>query len=208
MTHEKLYDFYEKVYFAEIEMKDKLHGRVQTVFSLIVIAATVLTYLAKNTAFESDLPLACLVGTLTALSFILLLYSCWRLKKAFWGNAFKYCPSSADINTYHLGLIQFEKDFKDYCSTNSIPYNDEHNAEQGLTKFITTELINCSSWNSQQNEIRSSEIFESAKIFFISLVPLLIAVSIFLLADLDSASPRKTSTPNYLLVPLENIRRT
>jgi len=207
MTLEKLYDFYEKAYFSEIETKEKLHSRVQAVFSLIVIAATILTYLAKNTTFESNLSLSCFVASLTVLSFIILLYSCWRLKNAFWGNAFKYCPTPADINKYHLELIKFEGDFKDYCHTNNLTYNNEHNPEQGLKEFINNKLIECTSWNIQKNELRSSEIFESLKYFFYSLIPLLIAVSVFLCADLDSASPRKSSSPNYLIIPLENIRR-
>lgn len=66
--------------------------------------------------------------------------------------------------------------------------------------------MECTSWNIKKNEDRSSEIFESTKLFFVSLVPLLFAVIIFLSADLDSASPRKTAEPNYVIIPVENMR--
>ncbi|HEP1897484.1 TPA: hypothetical protein VCC33_003308 [Kluyvera cryocrescens] len=206
MSQEKLFDLYEKVYFSEIENKDKLHTRVQTIFSLIVIEVTVLTYLAKNTSLENVPCLSIIVILLTIGSFFMVIYSCFRLQKAFWGNAFRYLPTPNDINTYRLELIEYEKTFIDYCNKNKIKYENEHNPDNKIQEYIAKELMECTSWNIKKNEDRSSEIFESTKIFFCSLVPLLIAVIIFLSADLDSASPRKTAEPNYVIIPVENMR--
>lgn len=206
MSQEKLFDLYEKVYFSEIENKDKLHTRVQTIFSLIVIEVTVITYLAKNTSLDNNIPLSVLVIVLTIGSFLTVIYSCFRLQKAFWGNSFRYLPTPNDINKYHLELIKYEKTFINYCNENEIEYKNEHNPDDKIQEYLARELMECTSWNIKKNEDRSSEIFESTKLFFVSLVPLLFAVIIFLSADLDSASPRKTAEPNYVIIPVENMR--
>lgn len=207
MNRDKLFELYEKLYFSEIETKDKLHARVQVVFSLIVISVTILTYLTKNISFEYCWQLSLGVVILIFCSFIAIGYSCLRLQKAFWGNKFRYVTTPKELNAYREQLVKYEIDFIEYCLDNDIQYRNEHEPGEVFRKHILNELTDCTDWNTRQNEDRSSEIFESIKWFFISLVPLVLAVAIFLIADLDSASPRKSTAPNYIIIPMENIRR-
>ena len=55
--------------------------------------------------------------------------------------------------------------------------------------------------------MRASQIYGATKFFFYSLIPLVISVGLFLAMDLDSASPRKTSESNVIIIPVENARR-
>ncbi|MCE4451884.1 hypothetical protein I5121_19045, partial [Escherichia coli] len=108
MKKDKALEFYEKLYFSEIENKDKIHTRAQAEFGLVVITATILTYLAKNTSYESHPRLACLVFLCTAISFGLVLVSSILLKQVIWGNEFKYCPAPKALHDYHIDLISYE----------------------------------------------------------------------------------------------------
>lgn len=208
MKKEKALEFYEKLYFSEIENKDKIHTRAQAEFGLIVITATILTYLAKNTSYEAHPFLACVVFIFTAISFFLILASSFLLKKVIWGNKFKYCPAPQALHDYHTQLINHEVTYKKYCEDNGIAHDNNHTPDDKLWDFIHQEIRECASWNSNINEVRSSKLFESTKYLFWSWIPILIAVTIFILADLDAATPRKENAPTYLIIPLENVRRT
>ena len=71
MDIEKLKEFYEKMYFSENENKDKIYNRIQMIFGLIVIDATVLTYILKNTSFENYIYVASIVIVLSLFSVFL-----------------------------------------------------------------------------------------------------------------------------------------
>ena len=208
MKKEKALEFYEKLYFSEIENKDKIHTRAQAEFGLIVITTTILTYLAKNTSYEAHPFLACIVFLFTVASFILTLVSSVLLKQVIWGNEFKYCPAPQALHDHHTKLIAYEGTYKKYCDDNGLTYDNSHNPDDKLWDFIHQEIRECASWNSNINEVRSSKLFESTKYLVWSWIPILAAVTIFLLADLDAASPRKENSPTYLIIPLENVRRT
>lgn len=207
MKEERTLDFYEKLYFSEIENKDKIHTRAQALFGVIVITATILTYLLKNTAYEENPAIAIISTFFTLVSFALVCWSSVLLKNVMWGNEFQYCPTPNALHKHHQDLIDYELVYKKYCDDNEIEYDDSHNPDKKLWEFITSELRGCTSWNSEKNELRSSNLFESTKYLVWSWVPLILGVMLFLGADLDAASPRKDSKPNYIIIPLENIRR-
>jgi hypothetical protein len=62
MSKNPLFDLYEKLYFHEIEVREKLGGRLQTPMAIIVSLIGVLTYLLQN--FDSGHS-----GTATAIFF-------------------------------------------------------------------------------------------------------------------------------------------
>lgn len=208
MKNDKALEFYEKLYFAEIENKDKIHTRAQADFGLMVITVTILTYLAKNTSYENHFILAVIVFLLTFISFILVLRSSILLKGVIWGNEFKYCPAPREIHSYHQDLVAYETTFKGYCNTNGLTYDNSHNPDDKLWEFIHQEIRECASWNSNANEARSIKLYESTKYLVWSWIPIIAAVIIFLSADLDAASPRQQNDTKYLIIPLENVRRT
>lgn len=207
MDIEKLKEFYEKMYFSENENKDKIYNRIQMIFGLIVIDATVLTYILKNTSFENYIYVASIVIVLSLFSVFFIFRACYLLKEAFWGNEFKYIPKPDEINNYHISLIQYEKEYVEYCKSEGIAYNGEVSPSKELNKYLVTQLVDCTSWNTKANEMRASQIYGATKFFFYSLIPLVISVGLFLAMDLDSASPRKTSESNVIIIPVENARR-
>lgn len=207
MDIEKLKEFYEKLYFQETENKDKIYNRIQMIFGLIVIDATIVTYLLKNTSFENHAFFACIVIGLSLLSVFFIYKACMLLKKAFWGNEFKYIPKPKEIDEYYNDLIKYEADYKKYCDNNGLTYNGEHSSSKKFNEYLVKQLVECTSWNTKKNEMRTSQIYRATKFFFFSLIPLVIAVGFFLAMDLDSASPRKTNEPHFIIIPVDNIRR-
>ncbi|MGP2415821.1 hypothetical protein ACTUSQ_16845 [Pantoea ananatis] len=174
MRQEKAIEFYEKLYFSEIESKDKIHNRAQANFGLIVIATTVLTYLVKNTTFQDNHWLASIVFFLTAISFALILISVWHLKSVVWGNEFFYCPNPVDINDYHQDLIKYELTYKKYCDENQIVYDESQNPNERILDYIHEEIRACTALNSEANENRSRKMYKCLKFFSGHLPPYLL----------------------------------
>lgn len=203
MDEDKIKELYEKLYFSEVDNKEKIHSRIQVVFGLIVITSTISSYILKNTDLNEHCMWAAVTISLSALSFIPISIACWRLKNAFWGNDFRYIPKPIDIEKYHSELIEYERKYIEYCDSISITYNNEHNPNSAIQTYLQGELIRCTSHNIEKNEIRASQIYESIRYFFYSLIPLSLAVMLFLVMDLDSASPRKSNTPHYIIVPVQ-----
>ncbi|MEL8774145.1 hypothetical protein J4Z11_21310, partial [Escherichia coli] len=90
---------------------------------------------------------------------------------------------------------------------NGLTYNGEHSSSKKFNEYLVKQLVECTSWNTKKNEMRTSQIYRATKFFFFSLIPLVIAVGFFLAMDLDSASPRKTNEPHFIIIPVDNIRR-
>lgn len=208
MRPNKALEFYEKLYFYEIENKDKIHNRAQASLGLFVIAMTVLTYLAKNTTYDDHHCLTIIVLTLVTISFGMIIVSCILMIRVIWKNQFRYCPHASNLNEYNLQLITHEKDYKKYSDDYELEYDGSQDANVLMLEYLHSEIIECATHNSTINEVRTKKLYGSLQIFFCSLLPLIIAVVLFLAADLDAASPRKKAEPQYLIIPLENIRIT
>ncbi|WP_405423275.1 hypothetical protein [Pantoea stewartii] len=208
MRPNKALEFYEKLYFYEIENKDKIHNRAQASFGLFVIAMTVLTYLAKNTSSDNHHNLANTVLFLVAISFGMIIFSCFLMIRVIWRNQFRYCPHATDLDNYNLALIAHEKEYKEYSDDNELEYDNSLDANTKMLEYLHSEIIKCATHNSDINQVRTQKLYKSLHIFFWSLLPLIIAVILFLVADLDAASLRKKNEPQYLIIPLDNIRRT
>lgn len=208
MRPDKASDFYEKLYFHEIDNKDKIHSRAQASFGLIVIAMTILTYLAKNTSIDSHPYLASFVLYMVATSFIMVLFSSYLMIRVIWGNRFRYCPDTITLNEHHQKLIEHERVHIEYCEEYGIKYEGTHDPNSMMVDYLNSEIILSAAHNSNINEKRTKKLYDALWFFFWSLLPLIIAVILFLLADLDAASPRNKIDTKYLIIPLENIRRT
>ncbi|HEI9729030.1 TPA: hypothetical protein SLN40_002339 [Serratia marcescens] len=205
MDSNKLSEFYERLYFSEIDNKDKLYTRIQMAFGLIVLSTTVITYLLKNTSFDKNPCAAMFVVLFSVVSLFLVIISCWLLKEASWGNDFKYLPRPKEINIHYENFVTYEPTYIKYCEDNGFNYSGEYNPNKKINDYLLNELIECTSWNTSKNEFRSQKIYSSITFFFYSIIPLVIAVAIFLAMDLDSASPRKPTQPHYIIVSPDNL---
>ncbi|GAB4591896.1 hypothetical protein ETAR_14990 [Edwardsiella tarda] len=165
MNIEKLKGFYERLYFAENEKKDKINNKIQMIFGLLMIEATVVTYLFKNTSFKHHEIFAFIVIALAYVSVCFIFYVCFFLKKAFWGNEFKYIPKPDDINKYYIDLVNYEVTYKQFCKDNEMDYDGEYSSSKKINEYLITQLVECTSWNTKVNEVRTAQIYHATKFF-------------------------------------------
>ncbi|EPW4410376.1 hypothetical protein ACWLOZ_004496, partial [Vibrio parahaemolyticus] len=68
MKQEKLFEFYEKLYFHEMQNRDTLYTRVQINFALIFTGFSIVSYMLRMLDFSSNKELALVFAALAILS--------------------------------------------------------------------------------------------------------------------------------------------
>lgn len=91
MNKERLFELYEKLYFHEMEVRERITGRVQITFALVATGYTILSYMLRMldyTALHGAIMVFAISSGLTfALSFVCLYF----LVRAFWVIPIKVC---------------------------------------------------------------------------------------------------------------------
>lgn len=137
MTKNPLFDLYEKLYFHEIEVREKLGGRLQTPMAIIVSLIGVLTYLLQN--FDKDH-----TGTATAtflflfaLSSATFVTAVYFFVRSWYGNTYAFLPSAEATEEYRQLL---QKTYEQYKDGDSL-------AETYLNDYLCTKYIACATQN-------------------------------------------------------------
>lgn len=193
MNREEKYTLYEKLYFQENETKEKLHARVQGVFAFFALISTAIAYVFKNLTRHEVIDFYA-INSLLITSSIILVAAALRLKQAFWGNQYARLATPKEISNYeqelHLQRIAQRE------------YNEKHpdhalnvvEVEDKLKDWICGSFEVAASHNMNVNSLRSEKIHEAVFRMFISLIPLVIALIIFVSLNLDGSAPRNAAS--------------
>lgn len=194
MNKEQLFELYSKLYFHEMEIKEKLIHRIQMLFVLIISVLSAIAYMMRTVDYTSSLPDLIFFYTTTILSFVLLSISIVFAIKAFWRNEYQGLPTAdvteqfaKDSIRHQKELKQYEKDYPDHKGKVE-PYNHK----KAVKEYLYKKFLQCSSYNTKVNDRRSENIHQAIKWLLYSLGSLIIAGMFFIIFDLDTSSPRKS----------------
>jgi hypothetical protein len=191
MNQQRLFELYEKSYFHEMEVREKITGRVQITFALVATGYTIISYMFRMLDYTSDKS-AILFFIILMLVCVLLSIKCIvYLVCAFWGNEYFALPSACDTDDYRDKLIEYNKTLHEYNITHKDNIQELNDIDLKMMNFVYKHYKNCSSHNSATNDKRSRQLHLSFKWLLFSAVPLILASSIFVISDLDVSSPRK-----------------
>jgi hypothetical protein len=192
MNKEKLFELYQKLYFHEMGVREKITGRVQVTFALVATGYAISSYMLRMLDYTIANQMT--VGIFFVLLFLSLGLSFWCLQyllKAFWGNTYKGIPTSKDIDAYQKSLITHKKDTENYNYNHPNNVQTIVDVELRLSDYMYDKYAECSSHNTDLNDQRSIQIHLAFKWLLISSIPLFIASIFFVAFDLDASSPRK-----------------
>lgn len=191
MEKKELFQLYEKLYFHELEIKEKLVTRIQINFAIIATELTVISYMLRMLDYAESIKaiILCLLFIVSAI--ICLGYSIYPLVRAFWGNVFNGIPSPKQTEDYRISIEQHKAQIDSYNQQYPENIQDEINVKEMVMDYLYDKYKDCCTHNTAVNETRSQFIHNSTKWLLISSIPLVIASSIFIILDLDVSSPRK-----------------
>lgn len=181
MSKNPLFDLYEKLYFHEIEVREKLSGRLHTPMAIIVSLIGVITYLLQN--FDKDHAATATVAflLLTSLSSVTLITAIYFFVRSWYGNTYAFLPS-AEATEEYWQLLQ--KTYEQYKDGNSL-------AETYLNDYLCTKYISCATQNTQCNDLRSLYLHKTNGSLIVATVLIAVTFVVFFIGDLDRTKARK-----------------
>ncbi|RFC34519.1 MAG: hypothetical protein DID91_2727702655 [Candidatus Nitrotoga sp. MKT] len=187
MSKNPLFGLYEKLYFHEIEVREKLGGRLQTPMAIIVSLIGVLAYLLQN--FDKDH-----ISTFAALFIFLLTLSSLALVAAmcffvcsWYGHTYAFLPSAEETEKYRQLL---QKTYKQYKNGNTL-------AETYLNDYLCTKYIALATQNTQCNDKRSLNIHRTNGTLIVAVILVALTFTSFITGDLDKT---KVSKPTEVVI--------
>jgi len=191
MNKQNLYELYEKTYFHEMEVREKLVGRVQINFALIATGFAIISYMIRMLDFEQSHPVIGIFLLSVFISLALSIFCIRHLVRAFWGNEYEGMPVALEIDNYRNELLVHAKNIIDYNSLYPEEAQPEVDVDKEVASFVYNKFRDCSSHNTKVNDQRSEHVHKSFGWLLYSSVPFFIASSLFVIGNLDVSSPRK-----------------
>lgn len=191
MNKNKLFELYEKTYFHEMEIREKLVGRVQINFALIATGYAVLSYMIRMLDFSQNHVVigSFIVATATCIG--LSSFCVRHLIKAFWGNEYEGIPTGKDIDEYREKMAVYKSEIESYNAENPETKAPEFDVDKCVEDYVYSKFRDCSSHNTNVNDRRSAHIHHSFRWLLRSSIPFIIATLFFIVGNLDVSSPRK-----------------
>lgn len=191
MDKQSLYDLYEKTYFHEMEVREKLVARVQINFALVAAGYAIVSYMIRMLDFSQNSLVICLFSLAVVICLALSCFCISHLVKAFWGNEYQGMPTALEIDNYRTSLIAHRSEIDKYNSSYPEARQSEINVNEMVTDFVYNKFRDCSTHNTNVNDRRSTHIHQSFGWLLYSSIFFIIASLFFILGNLDVSSPRK-----------------
>lgn len=178
-------NLYEKLYFHEIEAREKLNARLQVPLALITALAGVLAFISQQILQAAfDLDFLC-VYALTALGLIFLCLASWHFLHGWSGSTYEFMPRADELSKY-------KSDLNDCIKQNNLP---SISSDGLFNQQIEAYYIKCATKNSAVNDVRSARLHSASKFIAYSAAAFFIAVILLWFSKFDQMPhPRQTST--------------
>lgn len=187
MAKNPLFDLYEKLYFHEIEVREKLGGRLQTPMAIIVSLIGVLAFLIQNFDTGHSGTSAIVFIALLLLSAATLSAAIYFFIRSWFGNTYAFLPSAEDTEQYRELLNQTYENYKE----------GDLLAETYLYDYLCNYYIRCSTQNTKCNDKRSLNLHKTNGTLIIATILVALSSLVFFLGDLDRT---KISKPTEVVI--------
>ena len=187
MAKNPLFDLYEKLYFHEIDVREKLSGRLQTPMAIIVSLVGVLTYLLQNFDNGHTGNSVVVFLSLFSLSSVMLVFAIYFFVRSWYGNTYAFLPSAEATEQYRQLL---QKTYEQYKNGDAL-------AETYLNDYLCTKYISCATQNTQCNDLRSLNLHKTNGSLIASTVLVAVTFLVFFMGDLGST---KGSKPTEVVI--------
>ena len=153
MDRIELFRFYEKLYFHEIDMRDKLNGRVPVLLFVLVALIGFLGYMLKSTAVAGPSLAMIAFWPLYLVSVVFTGASILFLVRSWHGSAYLFLPSAAATEQYRLEL---EQTYQAYEQCDQL-------VQEHMMSYLYTYFVNLSSANAESNEVKSANLHRAGQ---------------------------------------------
>ncbi len=187
MNKEKLFQLYEKLYFDEIERREKIYSRLQLPLAILILIFGILAYMLQNASYSAF--------TIAVYSFwvlFLIACGCFSLttlffKRSWLGYTYRLLPTPEDTEKYRKDCIDLYKDYE----------NCDELVDGAIFQYLFDAYVDYSSWNMANNDARSLNLEKTGKSLLITFLFCILTFGPFFLGGLDK-SKNSTDTKNTI----------
>lgn len=177
-----LYNFYEKLYFHEIDAREKLIGRAQVPLVIIISMTGVIAFMLQNYEKTTYNLISIFFIIFLAFGSLVLLLSVYFFIQAMHGHTYKLLPKAEETESYKEKLHDTYKDYK----------NGKAIAEGHLDEYLCKYMIECSSTNTDVNDKRAWYLHKLNGCLIATALLLLLSFLFFYFGDLNKDNKIKT----------------
>jgi hypothetical protein len=178
MDKDGLFSLYEKLYFHEIEVREKLTGRLQLPLAILVGELGLIGYMLSNKTNVAFSYYICAFWSFYILSCASVLAAIYYFIRSWHGYEYSFIPSPSAIDVYRCQLIEF--------------YTDDEEKEilvkSALKNFLYDYYCKCSSKNTDNNDRRSITLHKTSTFLIVSVVLLFCSFIPFYFGNFDKAN--------------------
>jgi len=179
MNEKELIQFYEKLYFHELEMREKIVVRLQLPFAMLLALVGFLGYLINNFVGEGSSIAVAAFWLLLVVGGLVLAKAIQHFIAALWGQSYECLPDAKSTDDYKKSLDDF--------------YEEPKKASESFDDYMLQYFRDCSSSNTKINDKRSLELHNTYSFIIYSIAPLILTFLVFHFGNLDRGHIEKVS---------------
>ena len=194
MTDLELRQFYEKLYFLELESREKVQGRLQLSLTLLLAVIGAVVFLFQNFDYQAG---AWTAPRITFVFFlggglVLLAVSMACFVFAFYNSSYYLLPDSRKTAQYR---VELQETYKGYEEREAL-------VQTALDQYLTDYYVEFAAFNTQTNDRRSAYVHLCNGALIGAAVLLISAYLAFYFGDLDK-SKIKSATEVFVTKPVD-----
>ncbi|WP_319549868.1 hypothetical protein [Desulfogranum marinum] len=181
MEEGKLFDLYEKLYFHEVEAREKLSARMQIPLAISLAILGVIANIIKGLSFSVASVWCYVFWLVFGASVVLFVFALKHFVRSFYGHAYQFLPPANETERYRLDLIETYKGYEE----------GEVLSKKYFNQYIYNYYNECSSVNTAINDSRSEALHKCNTYLILCALPLAIAFLTFTFSGVDKNSVDK-----------------
>ncbi len=171
-------EFYEKLYFHEIEAQKQIESRYQIPLAILVSLISFYGYIVGSLSNYTYF-----VTSLLGIELLILISAIYFFVRSFYGHNYQLISGSKEISEYEAELYE--------------QYNDESVVREKLDLFLRQAYIDGTTANIEINDKKANNLHHSITMILLN-IPVIFMLFVFLINDINS-KPKNTNTVMYVM---------
>ena len=188
MNKQEIFKLYEKLYFHEVDAREKISGLLQIHLAILLSITSVLAYIVKGNSLESISQWPFYFMAILSVSVGLYVTSFFYFIRGFYGHSYEFIPAASVTEEYRNKLIDTYKGYK----------NSDGLVNHHFQEYLYRYYNECSSINTIANDNRSEALHKCNTYFLLTAIPLTVAFLIYSITGLDKNSIDKEYKVNIV----------
>ncbi len=151
MNQEQLFSLYEKLYFQELERREKLSARLNVPLAILVAVVGLLSFMLNNAPVGVSAWPSIFFWVFFLSASVATALGAWFFKSSWFGHTDKLLPTANETEDYRSQLIDLYKDFGE----------KEQLVEDALKKYLYDYYKQFSSENTVNNDARAYHLYQA-----------------------------------------------